>query len=337
MEKISIIIPAYNVEKYIRRCLDSILNQKYNIQLEIIVVDDGSTDKTAIILQEYKSRYPQLFKIVSKKNGGVSSARNVGLDIADGDWITFIDSDDYIVKNGLSFVIDTFLTDDIDICKFSSTTLLAHTLNSYKDDETIDGKIVFEGNSIAGFSKINPTYVWGHFYRRSSIRGLRFSENIHLAEDVEFNLHVYMRNLRIRETSTNIYRYMVTEDKGHMPRDKYNKLSRDVYKWVEQIFDNANNYLTRNDDKELKNAIDQLIATQIIPFMTRIMCSDITTEEFAEMMIRFEKKGFLPVKELGLQQKIVNFIGKYPFLLPFEKVLFRHVFYPCVLLLRKQR
>ena len=98
MEKlVSVIIPAYNIERYISRCLDSIMAQTYN-NLEIIVIDDGSKDQTAEILDDYQKRDSRII-VVHKENGGVSSARNNGLDIATGDYISFVDGDDLIESN----------------------------------------------------------------------------------------------------------------------------------------------------------------------------------------------------------------------------------------------
>lgn len=91
---VSVIIPAYNIEDYIGRCLDSIISQTYK-NLEIIVVDDGSRDRTGEILDDYVKKDPRM-KVVHKKNGGVSSARNTGIDIAEGDYIGFVDGDDRI-------------------------------------------------------------------------------------------------------------------------------------------------------------------------------------------------------------------------------------------------
>ncbi|HEY8803664.1 MAG TPA: glycosyltransferase, partial [Clostridium sp.] len=91
---ISIIVPIYKVEVYIRNCVDSILNQTYK-NLEIILVDDGSPDNCGNICEEYSSKDKRI-KVIHKKNGGLSSARNAGLDIASGEYIGFIDSDDWI-------------------------------------------------------------------------------------------------------------------------------------------------------------------------------------------------------------------------------------------------
>ncbi len=94
---ISIIIPVYNVERYLRECIDSIIAQTYK-NLEIILVDDGSSDKSGEICDEYSKKDSRI-KVIHKKNGGLSDARNVALDIAKGDYIGFIDSDDYIEKD----------------------------------------------------------------------------------------------------------------------------------------------------------------------------------------------------------------------------------------------
>ena len=94
MELISVIIPVYNVEKYLNRCIDSVLEQEYN-NLEIILVNDGSNDTSGYICDMYKEIDSRI-KVVHKKNGGLSSARNAGLDIAKGDYITFLDSDDWV-------------------------------------------------------------------------------------------------------------------------------------------------------------------------------------------------------------------------------------------------
>ncbi len=94
MYKLSVFVPVYNVELYLRRCLDSIINQTYK-NLEIILVDDGSTDSSGIICDEYAKKDTRI-KVLHKENGGVTSAKSVGVENATGDYITFVDGDDYI-------------------------------------------------------------------------------------------------------------------------------------------------------------------------------------------------------------------------------------------------
>jgi len=95
MKKISVIIPVYNLEKYISRCLDSILKQNFD-DIEIILVNDGSRDKSLQILKEYEKKYPKLIKVINKKNGGQGSARNEGIKAASGKYINFVDGDDWL-------------------------------------------------------------------------------------------------------------------------------------------------------------------------------------------------------------------------------------------------
>ena len=95
-ELISVVIPVYNVKKYLKKCLETVVNQTYS-NLEIILVDDGSTDGSEKICDEYATQYNNV-SVIHKKNGGLSSARNAGIDVAKGKYIGFIDSDDFVDK-----------------------------------------------------------------------------------------------------------------------------------------------------------------------------------------------------------------------------------------------
>ena len=97
-ELVSIIVPAYNAEAYLNRCIDSILSQTYR-NIEIILVDDGSTDNTPVLCDEYSEQHKDIIKVIHKENGGVSSARNIGIDTASGDYYAFVDSDDWIADD----------------------------------------------------------------------------------------------------------------------------------------------------------------------------------------------------------------------------------------------
>ena len=112
-EKISVIIPVYNVEKYISRCLDSILNQSYK-NVEIIIINDGSTDKSGLICDEYSKRYDNI-RVFHKENGGVSSARNLGITVAKGEYITFADPDDFLNKDMYKILYDNAKNNNSDI------------------------------------------------------------------------------------------------------------------------------------------------------------------------------------------------------------------------------
>ena len=111
--KLSILIPVYNVEKFLNRCLDSVLNQKIN-EIEIILVDDGSTDKSSKICDDYSKKYDNV-KVYHKKNGGASSARNYGIDKTIGKYIWFVDSDDKLEENSIKSIIDIMEKEKSDV------------------------------------------------------------------------------------------------------------------------------------------------------------------------------------------------------------------------------
>ena len=114
--KFSIIIPVYNVEKYLKKCLTSIVQQNFN-DYELILVDDGSTDMSGKICDEFEEKYNNII-VMHISNSGVSNARNKGLEIARGEYIWFVDSDDYIRDNIMTFLYDTAVCNDSDIVAF---------------------------------------------------------------------------------------------------------------------------------------------------------------------------------------------------------------------------
>lgn len=117
MDKISVIVPVYNADNYLGNCIESLINQTYK-ELEIILINDGSTDESENIMNEYALK-DQRVKVRHLKNEGVSNARNVGLDIATGKWISFVDSDDWADLNMLSFAMEKATESNADIVVWS--------------------------------------------------------------------------------------------------------------------------------------------------------------------------------------------------------------------------
>lgn len=122
--KISLIIPVYNAEKYLRQCLDSVVNQTIQERIEVILVNDGSADASGEIMLEYESKYPELIRNVFKENGGSSSARNAALDIAEGEYVVFVDSDDFIGPNYLEILYKKAIETKADmvLCDYTRVT-----------------------------------------------------------------------------------------------------------------------------------------------------------------------------------------------------------------------
>lgn len=114
MHKISVIVPVYNTEQYLETCLNSIINQTYK-DIEIIVVNDGTKDNSQDIINRFSNKYPQLIKSYIKENGGLSDTRNYGIEKSTGQYITFIDSDDYISHDMLEKLYESIITNSADV------------------------------------------------------------------------------------------------------------------------------------------------------------------------------------------------------------------------------
>lgn len=165
---ISIIVPIYKVELYINKCIDSILNQTYT-NLEIILVDDGSPDNCGRICDDYKKRDSRI-KVIHKKNGGLSEARNYGIDLSTGDYILFVDSDDYIHKNMCKILLEKANKYDVDIV--SCNLIEIYPDNSSKNNKQIidtEEKVFSNIKMIEQYFfnyTVDLNVVWNKLYRR---------------------------------------------------------------------------------------------------------------------------------------------------------------------------
>lgn len=183
MPTISIIVPVYKAEKHLRRCVDSILAQTFT-DFELMLVDDGSPDRSGVICDEYAAKDRRI-QVIHKANGGVSSARNTGLDCAKGSYILFCDSDDYVSRHWCESLLsaavqnrDAFIT-----CNLWHDSGNAQTLCRPEKSE-LEKLSYFDLYQYG----ISP-YVWNKIYdaRKISDHHLRFDESCHFAEDVGFN------------------------------------------------------------------------------------------------------------------------------------------------------
>lgn len=185
MKKVSIIIPAYNAEKSIKRCIESVLQQKYS-NVEIIVINDGSTDNTLNILEELQLKNNNLY-VYSIKNAGVSNARNVGIGYATGEFICFIDSDDYVTEDYIEKMVESWRPGRAVLCNF----------NWVRDTEVCVNRIeneCFEKKDIIKmFLSTLFSQPWNKLYETRFIKtnGIQFKKEISIAEDFFFNLEYY--------------------------------------------------------------------------------------------------------------------------------------------------
>ena len=166
--KLNIIISVYNREKYIARCIESALNQDLD-NYEIVIVNDGSTDNSEKIIQKYLEEYPEKIKYKLKENGGVSSARNEGLKMAEGQYITYIDSDDYAIKNCYKKIYDIAKENDYDIVIYNAKKIFSDREEELKAISCNESRIISKEEYI-----LSMPCPWNKIIKKSLIEKEKF-------------------------------------------------------------------------------------------------------------------------------------------------------------------
>lgn len=216
---ISIIVPIYNGEQYLRDCLESILKQKYH-NFEVILVNDGSIDLSEAICREYVNRDDR-FRYVQKEHGGASSARNYGLELVKGEYVTFIDADDWVEENYLELLHQSLKENNADISvstykKFDVDTNLFY-LHAFQINES---NHVFAQNELVEklpqLERITESFeiIGGKLVKKSLLLGIRFNERTQLSENMEFWFKLYLLSNRISFVNKEIYNFRLQDSEA---------------------------------------------------------------------------------------------------------------------------
>ena len=201
--KVSVIIPIYNVEKYIEECLESVINQTHT-NLEIILIDDGSNDNSGNIADSYALKDSRI-KVVHKKNEGVSIARNTGIDIATGEYICFSDADDYLMNDYVEYLLDLITKNDADISLTKEMFTTFHPKENKKDviEEYSAEKTTFE---ILIYNI--PIGVYCKMFKRSFLGDtIRFLPKLFIGEGFNFNTAAFQRANKVAVGHKKVYYY----------------------------------------------------------------------------------------------------------------------------------
>lgn len=207
---ISVIVPVYNCEMYLNQCVESIINQTYS-NLEIVLVDDGSTDDSGKICDEYSEKDHRVV-VLHTVNGGAASARNKGLNVAKGEYITFVDSDDWIESDMYHSMLELLKNNSADVAKVgfikeyenNSSIVLGNEYDGiYLKDEAVK-KFLYHENEFCGG-------VWDKLYKRELFDNVRFPEKL-ITEDYYVNALIYANLNRIAVSSKAYYHYRMQEN-----------------------------------------------------------------------------------------------------------------------------
>lgn len=228
--KVSVIIPVFNAELYLEQCIESVINQTYK-EIEIILINDGSEDESGKICDKY-AQEDQRIIVIHKKNGGVSSARNAGLKSSTGNYIMFVDSDDWLDSNAVNTLVKIQNKNEYEIIMFGSyreNLILGKTIEMKEEERSFDKE-----NEIR---KILPTLIkgekinslWNKIYKSSLIKDndIIFDEALNIAEDLLFNFQAFLNAESFYVLDQSFYHYMIRDEesltKRHNPK-KYEML-----------------------------------------------------------------------------------------------------------------
>ena len=283
MKKLSILIPAYNVERWLPRCLNSILSQVED-DIEIVIVDDGSTDTTLQCANEFAEKWNDI-RVFSKHNEGVGAARNYLLDKACGEFIWFVDSDDYIAEGALRHILSE-LNSTIDLLSVS-----------------YNGGVFtpFEGSATEYIQKgyING-YLWTKIIRRSVIEDahIRFDPQRYSQEDWFFLMQVYPLLENIKQITLQAYVYCDDNENSVMREAHAEHTRRNVADSRETIC-NFKRFIDSHRDQSYSRAYEQWMNFSAAGYLYSLFPIDYTMEEIKNDIKIFREKGVYPVGKTG--------------------------------------
>lgn len=270
-ELISIVIPVYNVEPYLNKCLESIINQTYN-NLEIIIIDDGSTDNSGKICDSY-AKIDQRIKVIHKSNEGQSKARNIGIEMAKGNFIGFVDSDDYIKTNMFEILFKNIKEYNADISISNIIHIKGKKRKNIESHQLID---IYDKNEALKQLLQNhiTNYIYNKLYRKELWKGIRFPIG-KLLEDMDVMYRILEKANKIVCTNETEYYYIWRKNSSIANINK--KITNDL----KEIVDKRYNYLKKIRPKliNLLN-IDKMI--NVIQYHYNLAYCEEKTEYFFE-------------------------------------------------------
>ena len=260
MDKVSVVVPIYNVEKYLNKCIDSIINQTYK-NLEIILVDDGSLDNCPKICDSYQKEDNRI-KVIHKENGGLSDARNAGIEIATGKYICFIDSDDFISKEYIDTLYKMCIKHNADIAECDYI--------KFKDEkDIIEDEGILQEQEYTNIEMLNRLYVknysikttiaWNKLYKIDLFTEIRYPKG-KLHEDEFTTYKLIYKSKKVVETDKKLYYYR-QNDKSIMGK-KFNEKRYDAL----EAFQKRKEFFKNKGNKDFYNKSDIKYQNKLINF-----------------------------------------------------------------------
>lgn len=288
---LSVIVPVYKVEKYLHRCLDSIINQTYR-NLEIILIDDGSPDNSGEICDEYAKKDKRI-TVIHQENKGQGAARNIGINKANGELITFVDSDDWLELNMYDILISKLLEYDLDIIKCAvfetDGTKVKRELNHKTNKVNI---IISENIFDLYFTEFTCKVIWNGIYKRKIIQNVEFPEGFAAEDNYVSGMYLYKAE-RIMLIDSFLYNYFINRN-GISKNKNINKF--DICYCIKKLIDDLNN------DKKLVKVIKKGLNKKLSIELYHFLISD--NDKYRTVEISKQLVSFI-FKNINLRRKLI--------------------------------
>lgn len=287
-ELISVIVPVYNVEKYLSKCIDSILEQTYK-NLEIILIDDGSTDNSGLICDKYAEKDTRI-KVIHKKNGGLSDARNKGIEASTGKYIMFVDSDDYIKNTMISAMYNHIISDNTDmvICRFVHVDENGSVIKNFSSMPPYENIVISSDDILKWFSKENVLYfivACCKLYKSQLWNDIRFPVG-KIYED-EFVAHHIMGKCKQVSVIAEAYYYYLQ----HSGSITNSKITIKHFDAVEAFLNRSEYFLKRKMNLEAVNTFNRGVTEYII--RSNKMANDLPVVHKKKELVKNFRSAFI--------------------------------------------
>jgi glycosyltransferase involved in cell wall biosynthesis len=316
--KVSVIVPVFNVENYLAKCLDSLVNQSLR-NIEIIVVNDGSKDGSENIIKKYSEKYPDKIKAFTKENGGLSDARNFGIDKATGDYLGFVDSDDYVSETMFAEMLHLAEKNDAEmvICNIQKVDEEGNLIQKLTQIPNMSEKIVLESH-FSVFSDLSY-FACNKLFRKELFTHKRFKKGVHF-EDIQLVPQLLLECNIIAQTQNFHYQYLERSDSISKT---HNEKGLDILKAVEdvEVFFEISKYASKT--KELRGF---QILEGVYTFLAYLAFVK-NENQFYKMSLDLE--DFIRKRDVKIKDILCyNRFGKnYLLSLPLKKIIFYLLFF----------
>ncbi len=316
---ISVVVPIYNVEKYLNRCIDSILSQEYE-NIEIILVNDGSTDNSGKICDDYIKKDSRI-KVIHKENGGLSDARNFGMEKAMGEYIAFIDSDDYIRKDYISTLYNMCITNKAEIaqCSFERITD-SQTTNEIKVEKTIENMTGIEAiKNIFKEKYVEYTVAWNKLYKKSLFENIKYPKG-KLHEDEATTYKLFYEAKKVSVTNEKLYYYYIRQNSITNEKFTLKKLDY-IYELEEQL-----KFFKDRNEEDIYLEVYYRYSRSLLLFYFKCKTIENSEQIQNELYSKFKEsvKFLKKRKEISIKRKLILQFGlKFPNLyIKFLKIIY---------------